>query len=283
MKRFCHCILMVSGLALGWMPVQLVAQTVQFNYSPGARQAARQGTGAQAATSVRGGFSPAAIAGLDLWLDAAQITGISDGASVATWPDASGYGRHASQVTTTKRPAYKAAAGPGSNSCVRFDGAQTFLDVAAFTTFPSKRGTVVLVVKCSFASGYRVPLSTYDSSGIGWQIESSITGTKYKWYDNVADRLTANADAFSVFQLQCFSRTGDTVLEFRRNAALESTFTIANNQPDPKVVQVGAFSNAGGSNYFQGDIALVLLYSRALDPAELALLEAWINQRFSLY
>ena len=35
-------------------------------------------------------FNPADIAGLGLWLDAQQITGLADGEPVTTWPDASG-------------------------------------------------------------------------------------------------------------------------------------------------------------------------------------------------
>ncbi len=283
MKRFCHFALLAGVLALSWMPIPLAAQMVRFNYAPGARQTARQGSGVQPATSVRGGFTPAALAGLDLWLDAGQIMGLSDGASVSTWPEVSGNGRHASQAVGAKRPAYKATAGPNNTACVRFDGAQTFLDTPAFSTFPTKRGTVLIVMKCGFASGYRVPLSIYDGTGVGWQVVVNLTGTKYKWYDTVGDRITTSADSTAAFQLQCFNRTGDTTLEFRRNAVLESTFTIANNQPDSKVLQAGAFSNSGGSNYFQGDIALILVYSRSLSAAELAQLEAWINQRFALY
>ncbi len=281
MKRYGHIVLVAGVLAMGLLPVSLPAQTMRFNYAAGARQAARQGTGVQAATSVRGGFSPAALAGLDLWLDAGQLTGFSDGASITTWPDASGNARHASQANAAKRPAFKAAAGPNGTACVRFDGTQAVLDVAAFTTFPSKRGTLLIVLKCSFASGYRVPLGTYDGSGAGWQVESSVTGTKFKWYDNVADRLAANADSTVAFQLQSFNRTADTTLEFKRNGTLENTFTIANNQPDAKVLQVGAYAAAG--NYHQGDLALVLVYSRSLAVAELAQLESWINQRFALY
>jgi PKD repeat protein len=42
-----------------------------------------------------------------VWLEAAAITGVTDGQAVATWPDRSGNCRHATQVTAPKRPLYQ--------------------------------------------------------------------------------------------------------------------------------------------------------------------------------
>jgi hypothetical protein len=52
-------------------------------------------------------FAPTDIAGLQLWFRSDSITGLSDGAAVATWSDESGNGKHATQATAAKRPVWK--------------------------------------------------------------------------------------------------------------------------------------------------------------------------------
>src|SRR5262245_56365396 len=58
--------------------------------------------------------------GLGLWLRADDL-GLSDGAAVASWADASGQGSHATQGTAGRRPVFQAAAVAG-HGAVRFDG-----------------------------------------------------------------------------------------------------------------------------------------------------------------
>lgn len=51
--------------------------------------------------------SPQTVGGLALWLDAAQIVGLSNGDPVATWADESGNSYDAVQATTVNKPAYE--------------------------------------------------------------------------------------------------------------------------------------------------------------------------------
>ena len=55
-------------------------------------------------------FTPASIAGLVGWFDAAQLTGYADGAAISSWTDLSGNGNHAVQATGALQPFYKAVA-----------------------------------------------------------------------------------------------------------------------------------------------------------------------------
>ena len=48
---------------------------------------------------------PAGVTGLALWLDASQLTGLSDGAMLNTWNEMSGLGNHATR--TTGAPTYE--------------------------------------------------------------------------------------------------------------------------------------------------------------------------------
>ncbi len=70
-------------------------------------------------------FVPTDIAGCLLWLDAAQIVGLSDNDPVDTWSDLSGQANDATGVLTT-RPLYKTNI-INSKPIVRFDGVDDFL------------------------------------------------------------------------------------------------------------------------------------------------------------
>ncbi len=52
-------------------------------------------------------FVPTDITGCELWLDASQIGGLSDGDPVSTWSDGSGNGNDAVQATGGSQPTYK--------------------------------------------------------------------------------------------------------------------------------------------------------------------------------
>lgn len=90
------------------------------------------------------GFLPSDIAGLKLWLKADAITGLADGASVATWADSSGNGNDATQSTAGSQPLYKTGSVNGL-PVVRFDGADDWMStpsIAAITDW-----TVFVVAK----------------------------------------------------------------------------------------------------------------------------------------
>jgi hypothetical protein len=88
-----------------------------------------------------GGFSPADIAGLQIWLKADAITGLNDGEPVATWNDSSINGRNLTQATSTKRPLYKTAVQNGL-PVMRFDGVDDYLQA----TFTLNQPTQLFVV-----------------------------------------------------------------------------------------------------------------------------------------
>ena len=86
------------------------------------------------------GFSPPDIAGLQLWLDASQITGLNDGDAVSTWNDVSGNANNATQGTVSARPLYKTNIKNGKPALL-FDGVDdgftltTGLNLSAYTVF----------------------------------------------------------------------------------------------------------------------------------------------------
>ena len=122
-------------------------------------QTAMQSGGSPAA------WTPASIAGLQLWLDASQITGLNDGDAVATWSDLSGNGNHATQATASKRPTYQTNEQNGL-PVVLGDGVDDFLECAS-AVFPTADFTIYAVLKNVSGQGqnYRA-FGSSDSGGL---------------------------------------------------------------------------------------------------------------------
>lgn len=98
-------------------------------------------------------WSPAALTGLQLWLDASDSSTVLEGAAdpaeandpVSQWSDKSGNVRHATQGTLAARPVYRSAAQNGRN-VLEWDGTDDFLSVGAVATFKHLHdGTASLV------------------------------------------------------------------------------------------------------------------------------------------
>ncbi|HJU87206.1 MAG TPA: S8 family serine peptidase, partial [Gemmatimonadota bacterium] len=84
---------------------------------------------------------PASLPGLVLWLQSDALTGLAEGAPVATWPDRSGAGNHASQAVASKRPVYRTGVVNGLPA-VQFDAAD---DGMATPVDPGAPVTIVVV------------------------------------------------------------------------------------------------------------------------------------------
>lgn len=117
-----------------------------------------------------GGFSPLSIAWDTLfWAD--MITGLADGAPVATWSDSSGNAHHATQATTAKRPIYRAAlAGFNNKAVVEFDGVDDWLATTAFTSVAG--GEVALIAQRTGASTDQRSFFNGISPGNRWNFAS---------------------------------------------------------------------------------------------------------------
>lgn len=113
----------------------------------------------------RASFSPKDIAGLTAWFDASQITGVADGATLATWPDSSGNGNNATQTTGGDQPTYyntTAAKLVNGLPAVWWATSTDYMTTAAFAT--------ALTVGTVFA------VASIDNGGANTYVYDGITG-----------------------------------------------------------------------------------------------------------
>lgn len=219
-------------------------------------------------------WNPASIAGLQLWLDASQITGLNDGDAVATWTDASGNGWHATQSTASARPTFQTGEINGK-PVVRFDGVDDSILNATFAV--SQPCTWFVVVKTT--GGHGVNRFILDAVGAATDRQCLIyfpSTTKWNLYANLF-----------------FEESGTTGATFK---SIQAVFNGASSQ-----IVVGGTTttgNPGSSNlangyrignayggtafHFGGDIAEMGCYNSVLSGANLSALQSYLNAKYGL-
>lgn len=242
-------------------------------------------------------YLPSNIEGMQLWLqhnvgithDPGAAGTIQD---VSQWDDQSGHGRHATQATAADRPQFKV----GSTAPIFFTASLgpamgTFLSTPSFSLFPSKRGTVIVLIDRDSTNAYGI--GGADSSGVGpvttpgmngmtvistntgapsnTQFDVSLDGKS--WYsENVTQTAyPQNQEKNGLFVIR---RGADTSLYTKLNGGMS-----ANN---PMVIPNTAMTAASliiGANLLIGNIAgnlllkEVICFDRDLTDAEVEAIE----------
>ena len=209
-----------------------------------------------------GGFSPASLPGLKLWLDAAQITGLNDGDAVTTWADLSGNGNNATQATGSKKPTWK-------TTYVDFDGVDDVMATAAFD--PDTTGITCLVSwQWDAVANYPMLYSFSAQNEI-----RLYAGTDGAQGANATGSTSPNTSVtLGARQNYVFVDTG-AALAFYINNVAAGTSGVS-SLPGSQVLYLGGRSSAP-SFPLNGRIYKMLVYDTALSPANLALLNNWLS------
>lgn len=204
----------------------------------------------------RKAFSPLDIPGLQLWLDANQITGLNDGDSVETWDDISGNARNAIQGIVSKRPLYKTGV-YGSSPALLFDGVDDALGLTNYQ--PGNTYTMVAVF-----SGTAI---------------RPVGGNANFWF-------YANIFAFShlgYYAVGVGALTSKAIIVLRSNAG---TVTLRKNGVDQTLGSIIAFAQTpaidgvgfvNGGAYHNGHIGAILLWNAALTDGQIAQVEGYLQ------
>jgi len=230
-----------------------------------------------------GGFDPRQILGLQLWLDASQIVGLNDGDSVGTWSDLSGNANDATQGTASKKPLYKTAIVNGK-PVVRFDGVDDFLSNATLTALNGvSAATLFTVKKETTYTGISFPF--YTAANL---YKFNVGGTRYYRTSATED---ANASSSTLWgswtyegMLYDGSQSGNSNrLKVRSNGsplAVGYTGTIQSTLGSGTGFYVSTYD---GTTYpWNGDVAEIILFNRAVTGADLTNLEAYLASKYGL-
>ncbi len=205
------------------------------------------------------GLNPLVVSGCRLWFRANTLA-LNDNDPVVTWPDESGLGTNAVSPDGS-RPTFKTNIVNGL-PVVRFDGAQG-LD----------HGLLTLATATYFIVWSRV--NAGNSDYVLGKDGSAYSYLQYggDWYTAAAGNM-AVAMAANTFMLKCCVYNGATHQRYTNGTAHSSMNSVAG--ASLKVI--------GGLGYAcRGDIAELLVYSRALTDSERQRVEACLNAKYALW
>lgn len=206
---------------------------------------------------------PASLPGLVLWLQADALTGLADGAPVATWPDRSGAGNHATQAVASKQPTFRGVVVnglPAVSYDATDDGMATAADPGAPVTI------VVVYASRAGATGYAV------NGGF-----SFFMGPYVGRYRNYTGKYATGPKVTAGRWLAQTLRQSAALAELFIDGTFQVSTTKTSNPGPLKLAREGPYGSI-----LDGWIAEVIVYDRALTDAELADVHVWLEDRYSL-
>lgn len=220
---------------------------------------------------------PESIAGLQLWLDAAdsstlyQTSGGSiasvDGDPVGEWLDKSGNARHANQASGTNKPALKTGIKNGNNA-IRFDGTNDFM---VFNSIASNPFSIFLVKKSITLANYRQ-----------WIGADPYNAPFYAYAEGLTQRLFFGAVDSTApttnWELCTITRNGASGLFYLNNGSSIS-FTAGSGTLTPAYLG----SKTGPSEFINADIAELIIYNRLVSNPEKDKVVSYLNDKWGVY
>lgn len=248
-----------------------------------------------------GSTAPNQIPGLNLWYDASVSnaayiqapggTAPTNGGPVKSWIDKLGNGQNADQSTNNRQPTWQANQQNGLGT-IKFDGTNdsfTLNPIAWALSLPGQT-TYVVVKLAAIVDQMHVMATntggfTFNISGTNWAVETAggiaVSGqaantTNYAYMGMVFDGTQTNAN----ITLQNNAR-----IKFRYNGVQQlltfSTNANTTTSPTANTLNVGA-DDAGNTNYLNGYIGELMIWTRTLNSTEIAQVESYLKSKWGL-
>ncbi len=230
---------------------------------------------------------PDGLAELQLWLRADRGVQLDANGRVEKWADGSGRGHHASQAAAAARPTltadgfkFTAAAAPKGLPALRFDGLGRWLDLAG-QPITAPGYTIVAVVSDRGKEGLREIFSN-------WRRESNIFGSLFlgttghgaiRFSDAFSPAGSLTAPEEPLILTASNGAAGAKVFQDRRLLAQRAEPLPARKLDAPYVI--GQQGNIGGE-YWNGDIAELIVFNRELAAQEREGLWDYLSARYGI-
>jgi hypothetical protein len=227
-------------------------------------------------------------AGMQVWLQADSITGLTDGQAVSTWSDSSGNGRNATQPTAANRPVYKTNIKNGK-PVVRFTGTNsqflTFGQLAALQFDPASQRFTIFVVYF-VALGNTGSFLTWRMTGNGgYQTFTTINAQGIHLRGTTANSPVISTQAWNI---GVWVGESNTTGDLYRNSALEVDNAVVGTETPLSTIDVllGARRSTNNTDTtfpLTGDIAEVIAYNRVLTTDESKKVTQYLKEKYALY
>ncbi|CAM4487163.1 putative repeat protein (TIGR02543 family) [Paenibacillus endophyticus] len=231
--------------------------------------------------------------GRKLWLDANEgVTADAQG-RVSSWNDQSGNGMSATQATAANQPILIEDALNGNNA-LRYNGTAAHLILTPLDLNQNNGATIILVSKSGSSS--TGASQSGDSNSPIYFHESGSWGKIYltPFTDRIMGRYGSGQSNNVVTYVRPSAKTGYSVSGFMKDGTSEYIYvdgarvqtytgklgTIQNNSTTGWIGMAQAGTN---KSYFNGEIAEILIYNKALSEAEMNTVNQYIKDKYYSY
>jgi len=230
-------------------------------------------------------FNPLYIDGLTLWLDADDITGLTDGASVTTWSDSSGSKYDFTQATAARKPIYKTSI-INSKPVVRFDGTDDRLTNATaksnFITSTAYTMFIVFNAAAISTNNATIPdnVAIFSDSGEIWGLFLRSAPSANHYINDGAGKNLATTIATATNYI--FTLRKDSTNHYSQlNNAAETSVASGTMASMVETLNIGMDTDALA--FFNGDIAEIILYNKDLSSSERVRIRNYLNTKYAIF
>lgn len=213
-------------------------------------------------------FDPSTISGLQVWLKADAIEGLSDGQAVTTWEDSSGQNHDA---THSNSPVLKTNIINGL-PVVRYNGTSQYHDLGDLSASFASAATlfVVAVINDTEYSLYR----TADNDGY-WRYSGDGNGYMRAFRSARVDTYpsTMPSTGTHYFALVSSASTYQMYVDGVAQSAQAAAYAAGNSH---------VIGYNSGPGYFAGDVAEVLVYDSALSAGDIEDVHGYLTDKYAL-
>jgi hypothetical protein len=227
------------------------------------------------------GFNPRSIAGLALWLDAADASTITVSTGVSQWADKSTSGSLWTQGTGNNQPATGTQTMNGRNVLV-FDGSNDSLSATAPIALADLPKTVFVVQRIAATVNFGTSQVANVAAG-GFRIRQNSTTGRVQINNTSTNELTTfSTTSLNVNEIVSCTLTSPT----SGSTAYRSGAIQANTGANDSLATFGANAWAlgfnGGGSFFNGWLAEVLIYNAALSASQLSAVHRYLGSKWGI-
>jgi hypothetical protein len=233
-------------------------------------------------------FSPSSLTSLDLWLDATQLTGLSNGQAMTSWTDRSS---NAFANTGVNNPTYQTNA-LNSLPVVRFNGTNQYFNFGNVLNILSSPGiSIFAAVRFNNSNDGSIVNKSLYGGGLGrWGLQRLTVTTANAFTFLVTNSSNTGiapdatyVDVTSSFRVVSASYDRSTLASYR-NGTLQVRSNIAFDSgvlSNTNNLFVGVYNDTDGlapraNTYFNGDMGEVIVYRSPLTPFERQKVEGYL-------
>ncbi len=222
-----------------------------------------------------GRFLPSNIAGLQLWLDANDVSTLfqdaaktipaGDGDVVGAWADKSGQGNDATQTVTADKPALQTGIVNGL-PVIRGDGTDDDLDISV--TFTNE--SIFVVCKNSVPAQVGTIIAQSGNFRLTYPTTNQIQYVHNGTINTIVGGFTSSV--FNIFR---------AILDGANSS-------LAVNNSSPSVSAVGSVAHtytrlfSRSSQVLNGDIAEIIIYDREVNASEIVQVETYLATKYGI-